>query len=109
MKEAYDIQYGLYDHNMETLSHPFQTSLYTEKKSLKKGNLFKEVCSIYVRYRIHEYFQISLLEFLAIPADKHDELVDLATQFIKEEARIREEEEEKAKREMTDAGLSGVS
>lgn len=91
VKEAYDIEFGLYDHDDPKLQHPLQYHLWTEKLSVKKHGLFRIYMDKYHVHQIQKYFGISYLEFINLPADEFDNMLEMSN-FISE----REEKEREA-------------
>lgn len=104
LKEAYDIQYGLYNHDEPSLNHPWQTSLYTEKKSIKKGNLFGIWMDKYHRLQVHKYFGISFIEFMDLPIDRAEEMLFKIEQWMAEEAKGLRDIENNLNRNLREAG-----
>lgn len=94
LKEAYDIEYALYNHDDPNLDHPFQTSLYTELKTTRQFSPFERLMETYVSYDIHKFFHISFIEFVNLPADKSDLMVSLATKWKEAEIKTQNKENE---------------
>lgn len=85
LSEAYDIEYDLYNHDDPQLEHPFQQHLMTDKKKIKKHGQFQYFVQRYHSHQIQKYFGISLIEFLAMPLDKIDDLFELSLSWLEEE------------------------
>lgn len=100
LKEAYDIEYALYDHDDPSLAHPFQFHLMTEKKMTKKFGLFREYLKRYHIHQIQKYFGINFLEFMAMPIDKVEDMLEVSNILAEEETRSLREVEDKMKRQV---------
>lgn len=87
LKEAYDIQYGLYNHDDPNLSHPFQLHIWTEKKSVKQHGLYREYLRRYHIHQIHKYMGITFTEFLKLPIDYAEESFKIANELSEEDAK----------------------
>lgn len=90
LKEAYDIEYGLYDHDAPEMSHPFQTSLYTEGKTVTKFTPLERWMDKYYHHQIHKYFGLTFMEFIDLPIDKADMFLDKAWAWMMEEKQAAE-------------------
>ena len=85
LSEAYDIEYDLYNHDDPQLEHPFQQHLMTDKKKIKKHGQFQYFLQRYHSHQIQKYFGLSLIEFLAMPLDKVDDLFEMSLMWLTEE------------------------
>lgn len=82
LKEAYDIEYGLYDHDDPTLDHPLQYHLMSEQNKIKKFGLYRQYLKQYYLFRIKEFFDISFEEFMNTPMDKVDDIIAVAAELM---------------------------
>ena len=57
----------------------------TDKKKIKKHGQFQYFVQRYHSNQIQKYFGISLIEFLAMPLDKIDDLFELSLSWLEEE------------------------
>ena len=57
----------------------------TFKKKIKKHGQFQYFVQRYHSHQIQKYFGISLIEFLAMPLDKIDDLFELSLSWLEEE------------------------
>lgn len=89
LKEAYEIETGLYNHDDPALDHPLQYHLMTEKKMIAPHGLFKLLTKRYHDAQINKYFGITLLDFLDLPIDKVDTLLEMALEYITDEDEAR--------------------
>lgn len=100
LKEAYDIEYNIYNHDAPELSHPFQTSLYTEAKTVTKFTPLETLMEKYYHHQISKYFGMTFLEFIDLPADKADMVLDKAWEWIMREKQAAED----AKKQLENGG-----
>lgn len=91
LNEAYDIEYGLYDHDNPDLSHPLQGVLSVETEHTLSQGPVKTLFEIYYKAGIQKYFGISLLEFIELPAIRADQLLKIANDFTRQENELVEE------------------
>lgn len=87
LNEAYDIEYGLYNHNDPLLEHPFQGQLMTEGEKLLLDSPMKELYKAYSIYQIHKWFGITLLEFINLPAVRFDMMIETADELAEMESK----------------------
>lgn len=90
LKEAYDIQSGLYNHEDPALSHPLQLHLWTEKKSVRKWGMLKEYQRKYHIHQIKRYYGIDFIDFMGLPIDIANFLLESANELADEDARRAE-------------------
>ena len=85
LTEAYDIEYGLYDHDNPELEHPFQSQLMFEQEKILDHSPMMRLYETYSLYQIQKWFGISLLEFINMPAVRFDQLIKLSNKLAEEE------------------------
>lgn len=93
LSEAYDIEYGLYDHNNPALDHPFQGQLMTEGEKMLLDSPMKELFKTYHTYQIYKWFGISLFEFINLPGVRFDMLIETANELAEQESKRLSENE----------------
>lgn len=74
MREAYDIQYGLCDHN--ATSSPFALVSLHPKERFFEYSRYRQTIVRYRMYNVWDYYKVSLLDFLKLPIDLVEEILD---------------------------------
>lgn len=95
LKEAFDIEYDLYNHDDPNLSHPLQFQLWTEKKSIKKDGLMRRYLKLYHIHQIQKYFGLSFIEFIDLPIDKVDDMLTMTNELEQAAAAALENDRKK--------------
>ena len=91
LKEAYDIEYCLYNHDDPELNHPLQYHLMTEKKMVKKFGLYRDYLRRYHDHQIQKFFGISFTEFIGLPIDKVEDMLAVSNEIAKTQSKIMSE------------------
>lgn len=97
LRELYETIYGI--HNHVTDKDPLGAMVYRENKDLNTHDPLKRRMKNYVRYRIKETWDLSLLEYLNNPPHVIKYLNSMADEFSAEESDRLDKISEKMKSE----------
>nr|DAT18087.1 MAG TPA: hypothetical protein [Caudoviricetes sp.] len=101
LSEAYDIEYGLYNHDDPALNHPLQTHLMTEYEKIEKYGPVNKLIDQYQLYQIQKFFGLTLFEYLDLPANRFDYITEKARDWT-----IKETEKANAVQSQLDSAAS---
>lgn len=99
LKEAYDIQYGIYDHDDPALGHPLQYHLMVDQKRLRKYGMYREYLRRYHVFQIQKYFGLSFIEFMNQPITEVDDMFEVSIMLSEKESMQLAEAERRAEEE----------
>lgn len=85
LNEAYDIEYGLYDHDNPENDHPFQSQLMFDQEKILEDSPMNDLFETYHIYQINKWFGLDLLQFINLPAVRFDQLIKIANKLAEKE------------------------
>jgi len=101
LSESYDIQYGIFDHNL-SVDQPYSLVELHDKERLDRVSPLYELMRVFVEKKILKHFGISFDKFIELPRDWTKELFEIAGKLNEEEDKIRSETE----KELAELGLT---
>lgn len=100
LKEAYDIEYGLYDHDDPNLQHPLQYHLMSEQNKVAKFGLYRQYLRQYYHFRVKEFFDLSFEEFINTPMDRVDDILAVAAELMEKKSEVQNNQLNQLRSEM---------
>jgi hypothetical protein len=76
--DLYEHQYGIYPHLNNGMKSPLSSVIMTEGEDYTTGSLMEEAIRTYVSRGIKDIYGLSIVEFLELPIDVIDVLVQIA-------------------------------
>jgi hypothetical protein len=80
MKDLYETEYGIYNHLRSDKNRPLASVAFHNSEDMTTDNLLRDTINVYVDKNIHDFFHISLIDFLELPLDIIQLLISIASE-----------------------------
>lgn len=95
LRLAYEIDYGIHDHTVD-LGPLASIKMHETERYYKHSSMYRSITK-YRLLRIKDNFNLSILEYLALPRDYQEMLEDITQEFAAYEKSIQDDVEDTAK------------
>ena len=78
MQDEYDVVYGFYNHHNTSVNRPLASVAFHQPEDINDSSLLEEAIRTYVDRGIKEVYGLNLIEFLDLPLDIIEMLMNVA-------------------------------